>query len=138
MLGVVVQHPLEGAPPQVLHSLSSPPPRNRVKLFQFPAARQQVLQWSTPPRWGPGAGGKQLSFLGTPFLTSPFPARSAKAVTVTLINFLVTVGATFACAFLGSHYLFTETAAVSNAWLAGPQEGTPEPLWGRAACGGPH
>ncbi|KAM3854879.1 transmembrane protein 199 [Vipera latastei] len=38
-------------------------------------------------------------------------ARSAKAVTVTLINFLVTVGAAFACAFLGSHYIFTETAA---------------------------
>ncbi|XP_070591639.1 transmembrane protein 199 isoform X2 [Erythrolamprus reginae] len=37
--------------------------------------------------------------------------RSAKAVTVTLINFLVTVGATFACAFLGSHYIFAETAA---------------------------
>ncbi|XP_013927533.1 PREDICTED: transmembrane protein 199 [Thamnophis sirtalis] len=37
--------------------------------------------------------------------------RSAKAVTVTLINFLVTVGATFACAFLGSQYFFTEAAA---------------------------
>ncbi|KAK9412681.1 putative transmembrane protein [Crotalus adamanteus] len=38
-------------------------------------------------------------------------ARSAKAVTVTVINFLVTVGATFACAFLGSYYFFTDIAA---------------------------
>ncbi|KAG8122528.1 hypothetical protein E2320_018008, partial [Naja naja] len=37
--------------------------------------------------------------------------RSAKAVTVTLLNFLVTVGATFACAFLGSQYIFAEAAA---------------------------
>uniref|UniRef100_A0A8C5SSB4 Transmembrane protein 199 n=1 Tax=Laticauda laticaudata TaxID=8630 RepID=A0A8C5SSB4_LATLA len=37
--------------------------------------------------------------------------RSAKAVTVTLLNFLVTVGATFACAFLGSQCIFAEAAA---------------------------
>ncbi|XP_026576939.1 transmembrane protein 199 [Pseudonaja textilis] len=37
--------------------------------------------------------------------------RSAKAVTVTLLNFLVTVGAAFACAFLGSQYIFAEVAA---------------------------
>lgn len=37
--------------------------------------------------------------------------RSAKAVFVTVFNFLVTVAATFACSYLGSQYLFTETAA---------------------------
>nr|ACO08200.1 C17orf32 homolog [Oncorhynchus mykiss] len=37
--------------------------------------------------------------------------RSAKAAVVTVLNFLVTVAATFACAYLGSQYLFTETAA---------------------------
>lgn len=38
--------------------------------------------------------------------------RSAKAAVVTVLNFLVTVAATFACSYLGSQYLFTETAAV--------------------------
>ncbi|XP_071215251.1 transmembrane protein 199-like isoform X2 [Salvelinus alpinus] len=37
--------------------------------------------------------------------------RSAKAAVVTVLNFLVTVVATFACSYLGSQYLFTETAA---------------------------
>ncbi|XP_061923908.1 transmembrane protein 199 [Entelurus aequoreus] len=35
--------------------------------------------------------------------------RSAKAVVVTVFNFLVTVVATFACSYMGSQYLFTET-----------------------------
>ena len=38
--------------------------------------------------------------------------RSAKAAVVTVINFLVTVAATFACSYMGSQYLFTETPAV--------------------------
>ncbi|XP_007441718.2 transmembrane protein 199 [Python bivittatus] len=37
--------------------------------------------------------------------------RSAKALIITIVNFLVTVGATFVCAFLGSQYVFTEMAA---------------------------
>lgn len=37
--------------------------------------------------------------------------RSVKAAVVTLFNFLVTVAATFACSYMGSQYLFTETAA---------------------------
>ncbi|XP_047450172.1 transmembrane protein 199 [Mugil cephalus] len=37
--------------------------------------------------------------------------RSVKAVAVTLFNFLVTVVAAFACSYMGSQYLFTETAA---------------------------
>lgn len=37
--------------------------------------------------------------------------RSVKAVLVTVFNFLVTVVATFACSYMGSQYLFTETAA---------------------------
>ncbi|XP_059389055.1 transmembrane protein 199-like [Carassius carassius] len=37
--------------------------------------------------------------------------RSAKAVVVTLLNFLVTVVAAFACSYLGSQYIFTETTA---------------------------
>ncbi|XP_069766951.1 transmembrane protein 199 isoform X2 [Narcine bancroftii] len=37
--------------------------------------------------------------------------RSAKAVVVTVINYLVTVGAAFACAYLASQYFFTEPAA---------------------------
>lgn len=39
--------------------------------------------------------------------------RSVKAVVVTLLNFLVTVVAAFACSYLGSQYIFTETTAVS-------------------------
>ncbi|KAL4647549.1 transmembrane protein 199-like [Arapaima gigas] len=37
--------------------------------------------------------------------------RSVKAAVITVFNFLVTVVAAFACAYLGSQYLFTETAA---------------------------
>ncbi|XP_019717217.1 transmembrane protein 199 [Hippocampus comes] len=37
--------------------------------------------------------------------------RSAKAVAVTVFNFLVTIVATFACSYMGSQYLFTETTA---------------------------
>nr|XP_061797837.1 transmembrane protein 199 [Nerophis lumbriciformis] len=37
--------------------------------------------------------------------------RSAKAVVVTVFNFLVTVVATFACSYMGSQYLFPETTA---------------------------
>ncbi|XP_060115218.1 transmembrane protein 199 [Heteronotia binoei] len=37
--------------------------------------------------------------------------RSTKAVVITIFNFLVTVGATFACTYLGSQYIFTEMAA---------------------------
>uniref|UniRef100_UPI0037E98A88 transmembrane protein 199 n=1 Tax=Semicossyphus pulcher TaxID=241346 RepID=UPI0037E98A88 len=37
--------------------------------------------------------------------------RSAKAVVVTVFNFLVTVVATFACSYIGSQYLFTDTTA---------------------------
>ncbi|KAK2846840.1 hypothetical protein Q5P01_009839 [Channa striata] len=37
--------------------------------------------------------------------------RSAKAVVVTIFNFLVTVVATFACSYMGSQYLFTETTS---------------------------
>ncbi|XP_051891368.1 transmembrane protein 199 isoform X2 [Pristis pectinata] len=37
--------------------------------------------------------------------------RSAKALVVTIFNFMVTVGAAFACAYLGSQYFFTEPAA---------------------------
>lgn len=36
--------------------------------------------------------------------------RSVKAVVVTVFNFLVTVVAAFACSYMGSQYLFTETA----------------------------
>ncbi|KAF5897566.1 transmembrane protein, partial [Clarias magur] len=37
--------------------------------------------------------------------------RSVKAVIVTIFNFLVTVVAAFACAYMGSQYIFTETTA---------------------------
>lgn len=37
--------------------------------------------------------------------------RSVKAVVVTVFNFLVTVVAAFACSYMGSQYLFTETTA---------------------------
>ncbi|MED6235101.1 hypothetical protein ATANTOWER_015839 [Ataeniobius toweri] len=37
--------------------------------------------------------------------------RSVKAVVVTVFNFLVTLVAAFACSYMGSQYVFTETAA---------------------------
>ncbi|NXE11690.1 TM199 protein, partial [Lophotis ruficrista] len=43
---------------------------------------------------------------------SPFsPVRSVKAVVITIFNFFVTVAAAFACTYLGSQYIFAETAA---------------------------
>jgi len=39
--------------------------------------------------------------------------RSVKAVVITVFNFLVTVVAAFACSYLGTQYIFTETTAVS-------------------------
>uniref|UniRef100_A0A3Q2V6Y8 Transmembrane protein 199 n=1 Tax=Haplochromis burtoni TaxID=8153 RepID=A0A3Q2V6Y8_HAPBU len=41
----------------------------------------------------------------------PFQVRSVKAVVVTIFNFLVTIVAAFACSYMGSQYLFTETTA---------------------------
>ncbi|NXH94970.1 TM199 protein, partial [Pachycephala philippinensis] len=45
--------------------------------------------------------------------TSPLspPVRSVKAVVITIFNFIVTVVAAFACTYLGSQYVFAETAA---------------------------
>ncbi|KAM7413662.1 hypothetical protein PAMA_020851 [Pampus argenteus] len=37
--------------------------------------------------------------------------RSVKAVVVTVFNFLVTIVTAFACSYMGSQYLFTETTA---------------------------
>ncbi|NXT00171.1 TM199 protein, partial [Jacana jacana] len=37
--------------------------------------------------------------------------RSVKAVVITIFNFIVTVVASFACTYLGSQYVFAETAA---------------------------
>ncbi|XP_075296082.1 vacuolar ATPase assembly protein VMA12 isoform X2 [Opisthocomus hoazin] len=37
--------------------------------------------------------------------------RSVKAVVITVFNFIVTVAAAFACAYLGSQYVFAESAA---------------------------
>ncbi|KAG1951690.1 transmembrane protein 199 [Pimephales promelas] len=37
--------------------------------------------------------------------------RSVKAVVITVFNFLVTVVAAFACSYLGTQYIFTETTA---------------------------
>ncbi|NWT18820.1 TM199 protein, partial [Vireo altiloquus] len=39
------------------------------------------------------------------------PVRSVKAVVITVFNFFVTVAAAFACTYLGSQYIFAETAA---------------------------
>ncbi|NXL77504.1 TM199 protein, partial [Leptocoma aspasia] len=53
---------------------------------------------------------------GQPYLKSaPLPlcppVRSMKAVVITIFNFIVTVVAAFACTYLGSQYIFAETAA---------------------------
>uniref|UniRef100_A0A8C6YNS6 Transmembrane protein 199 n=1 Tax=Nothoprocta perdicaria TaxID=30464 RepID=A0A8C6YNS6_NOTPE len=50
-----------------------------------------------------GPGG-----LGSPFGRQ---VRSVKAVVIAVLNFFVTVAAAFACAYLGSQYIFAETAA---------------------------
>ncbi|KAM9853749.1 transmembrane protein 199 [Aulostomus maculatus] len=53
--------------------------------------------------------------------------RSVKTVLVTVFNFLVTVVATFACSYMGSQYLFTETTArVISAMIAASVVGLAE------------
>ncbi|NWX48512.1 TM199 protein, partial [Steatornis caripensis] len=42
---------------------------------------------------------------------APQKLRSVKAVVITVFNFVVTVAAAFACTYLGSQYVFAETAA---------------------------
>ncbi|KAM6239593.1 transmembrane protein 199 isoform 1-T1 [Spheniscus humboldti] len=50
--------------------------------------------------------------------------RSVKAVVITIFNFIVTVVAAFACTYLGSQYVFAETAAVSEPVASEPTCGT--------------
>ncbi|KAK4812118.1 hypothetical protein QYF61_000959 [Mycteria americana] len=50
--------------------------------------------------------------------------RSVKAVVITIFNFIVTVVAAFACTYLGSQYVFVETAAVSEPVALEPACGT--------------
>ncbi|KAJ7309019.1 hypothetical protein JRQ81_008305 [Phrynocephalus forsythii] len=45
--------------------------------------------------------------------------RSTKALMVNIFNFIITVGATFLCTYLGSQYVFTEMAAVSGLCAGG-------------------
>ncbi|KAM9318218.1 transmembrane protein 199 [Pholidichthys leucotaenia] len=53
--------------------------------------------------------------------------RSVKAVVVTIFNFLVTIIAAFACSYMGSQYLFTETTArVISAMIAASVVGLAE------------
>ncbi|XP_017346174.1 transmembrane protein 199 [Ictalurus punctatus] len=53
--------------------------------------------------------------------------RSVKAVVVTVFNFLVTVLAAFACAYMGSQYIFTEiTARILSAVIAASVVGLAE------------
>ncbi|XP_061574630.1 transmembrane protein 199 [Cololabis saira] len=53
--------------------------------------------------------------------------RSVRAVVVTVFNFFVTVVAAFACSYMGSQYLFTETPArVSSAVIAASVVGLAE------------
>ncbi|XP_060799944.1 transmembrane protein 199 [Neoarius graeffei] len=53
--------------------------------------------------------------------------RSVKAIVVTVFNFLVTVVAAFACAYLGSQYIFTEiTSRIISAVIAASVVGLAE------------
>uniref|UniRef100_A0A3Q4N9X1 Transmembrane protein 199 n=1 Tax=Neolamprologus brichardi TaxID=32507 RepID=A0A3Q4N9X1_NEOBR len=53
----------------------------------------------------------QVHFLLILKASLPFQVRSVKAVVLTVFNFLVTIVAAFACSYMGSQYLFTETTA---------------------------
>ncbi|KAG8122527.1 hypothetical protein E2320_018008 [Naja naja] len=81
----------------------------------LPFALLRELQRTLREEGAPAAGSPELNPQGTLADLGRqgewVLGRSAKAVTVTLLNFLVTVGATFACAFLGSQYIFAEAAA---------------------------
>ncbi|XP_068601988.1 transmembrane protein 199 [Brachionichthys hirsutus] len=53
---------------------------------------------------------QEISRNGT-LLDIGLEVRSVKAVVVTIFNFLITVVAAFACSYMGSQYLFADTAA---------------------------
>uniref|UniRef100_A0A8C0EPK8 Transmembrane protein 199 n=1 Tax=Bubo bubo TaxID=30461 RepID=A0A8C0EPK8_BUBBB len=58
---------------------------------------------------------------------SPFsPVRSVKAVVITIFNYIVTVVAAFACTYLGSQYVFAETARVLSAVIVASVVGLAE------------
>ncbi|NXN44175.1 TM199 protein, partial [Rhinoptilus africanus] len=83
------------------------PPRNpelvaRLERIKAKLANEEY-QWMTRNITGQQMNGTLAEF--------GRQVRSVKAVVITIFNFIVTVVAAFACTYLGSQYVFAETAA---------------------------
>ncbi|XP_061073720.1 transmembrane protein 199 [Conger conger] len=85
------------------------PPRNpqlvaRLERIKAKLANEEYMRITR------NVNAQELNRLGT-MADFGRQVRSVKAAVVTVFNFLVTVVATFACSYMGSQYLFTETTA---------------------------
>ncbi|XP_006874274.1 PREDICTED: transmembrane protein 199 [Chrysochloris asiatica] len=85
------------------------PPRNpelvaRLEKIKIQLANEEYKRITRNVTCQDSRHGGTLSDLGK-------QVRSVKALVITIFNFIVTVVAAFACAYLGSQYIFTEMAS---------------------------
>ncbi|XP_020506623.1 transmembrane protein 199 [Labrus bergylta] len=85
------------------------PPRNPVLVARLEKIKAKLAN-EEYNRITRNVNAQELSRSGT-LADIGLQVRSAKAVVLTVFNFLVTVVAAFACSYMGSQYLFTDTAA---------------------------
>ncbi|KAM6988642.1 transmembrane protein 199 [Tautogolabrus adspersus] len=85
------------------------PPRNPVLVARLEKIKAKLAN-EEYNRITRNVNAQELSRSGT-LADIGLQVRSAKAVVLTVFNFLVTVVAAFACSYMGSQYLFTDTTA---------------------------
>ncbi|XP_077167223.1 vacuolar ATPase assembly protein VMA12 [Paroedura picta] len=85
------------------------PPRNPELVARLETIKAQLAN-EEYKRMTKNVNSQELNRYGT-LADLGRQVRSSKTVVITVFNFLVTVGATFACTYLGSQYIFTEMAA---------------------------
>ncbi|KAK3531682.1 hypothetical protein QTP70_025919 [Hemibagrus guttatus] len=86
-----------------------PPPRNPQLVVRLEKIKAKLAN-EEYRRITRNVNPQEMNNLGT-LADFGRQVRSVKAVVVTVFNFLVTVVAAFACAYIGSQYIFTETTA---------------------------
>ncbi|XP_043076947.1 transmembrane protein 199 [Puntigrus tetrazona] len=86
-----------------------PPPRNPQLVARLEKIKAKLAN-EEYKRMTRNVNPQEMNHYGT-LADFGRQVRSMKAVVVTVFNFLVTVVAAFACSYLGSQYIFTETTA---------------------------
>ncbi|XP_025961393.2 transmembrane protein 199 isoform X1 [Dromaius novaehollandiae] len=85
------------------------PPRNPELVARLERIKARLAN-EEYRRMTRNVAGQELNRYGT-LADFGRQVRSVKAVVITILNFIVTVAAAFACTYLGSQYIFAETAA---------------------------